>query len=182
MANSVRYVPALTSHAFPNARLTAYAFSSFVTGTVEIVVSLLVCNMSVIIPAILRVLGAGDPFMREDTVVPNFSSIEIAHAATTKIELGLPKTRGTAITDSSGTGTMGSQQLRSADFDAKDDRKYKFTMQSSEGSLGNLSTGKPVPLGGDSDGADSLVQPGGLTAAKKHQDDIETGVGEQEQR
>ena len=118
-------------------------------------VSLLVCNMSVIIPAILRALGVGDPFMREDTVVPNFSSIEMAHAATTRIELGLPKTRGTAITNSSGseggTGTMGSQQLRSADFDAKDDRKYQFTMQGSEGSLG------------------------------KHQD-IETGVGEPEQR
>ena len=46
----------------------------------EAAVAVVECNMSIIIPAILRALGIGDPFMQEDTVNPKFS---------TGVEIGL---------------------------------------------------------------------------------------------
>ena len=49
-------------------------------GGVEVAVAIIMCNMSIIIPAILRALGIGDPFMQEDTVDPKSS---------TGVEIGL---------------------------------------------------------------------------------------------
>jgi len=70
--------------------------------------------MSVIIPAILRALGVGDPFMQEDTVDPGLNTdVDIARMFPTMVELGLPTSRGTAITDSDesegGIGTVARQ-------------------------------------------------------------------------
>jgi hypothetical protein len=75
-------------------------------------------------PAILRVLGVGDPFMREDSVDPKFSTgVEIAHITSTRIELGLLTSRGMEITDGSrsrgATGTVTSRQRDSVDLDAR---------------------------------------------------------------
>jgi len=76
-------------------------YSSLFTDGVEAAVSVIVCSISVIIPAVLRALGVGDPFMREDTVDPNFSTgVEIARmTSTTRVELDLLGSRGTALTD-----------------------------------------------------------------------------------
>ena len=46
-----------------NSQLTKYASFLF-TGIVEVAVAITVRNMSVIIPAVLRALGVGDPFGR----------------------------------------------------------------------------------------------------------------------
>lgn len=53
--------------------------------------SVMVCSMSVIIPAILRALDVGDPFMQEDTVDPGFTTtVDIVPMTLTRVELGLP--------------------------------------------------------------------------------------------
>ena len=83
-----------TSHSGP--QLTCIFFFSLISGGVEAAVSIAVCNMSVIIPAILCALGVGDPFMREDTVSTNFSTVEVARMTSTRVELvelGIPKSR-----------------------------------------------------------------------------------------
>lgn len=117
----------------------------------EAAVSVIVCSMSVIIPAVLRVLGVGDPFMREDTVDPNFSTgVEIARmTSTTRIELGLPDSRGTALTDSDEsegtTGTVVSLRRDSVDLGTKGDHKHQLIT-------------KAVPLVDECDITDSLAQ------------------------
>ena len=144
-----------------------FAFPPFI-GIVEVAVAVIVCNMSVVIPAILRALGVGDPFMREDTVDPNVSTIQMARMTSTRIELvefGVPKTRGTTATDSDQsegvTGTVASRQRDSMDLGAKDNHKHRLTTQISDLSLGN-STTKAIPLIEESYIVDSLVQAGNL--------------------
>jgi len=133
--------------------------SPSLTGAVEVAVAIIVCNMSVIIPAILRALGVGDPFMREDTVDPNFSTVEIIRMTSTRIELGLPVPRGTATTDGDGSegasGTVAFQD--SVRLGVEGDHKHKLTAQASDLSLGDLKTKVP-PLVGDPDIADSSTQ------------------------
>ena len=81
---------------------TYHVWFSSPLGGVEAAVAIIVSNMSVIIPAILRTLGVGDPFMQEDTVDLTFNTgIEIVRMTSTRIELGLQTSAGTAITDSS---------------------------------------------------------------------------------
>ena len=112
-------------------------FSSFV-GSVEAAVSVTVCNMSVIIPVVLRALNVGDPFMREDPVDMDLSTIEIVRMASTGIELSLPRTQarvrvmGGDDPDSGTIGTVGSE--------VKDDQKHRLTTQTSDASLGATST------------------------------------------
>jgi len=124
-------------------------------------VAIIVSNMSVIIPAILRALDVGDPFMQEDSVDPNFSTIEMARATSTTIGLGLPKTRGTAVTENDESEgaismvTFGRQD--SGDLGPKDDHKHRLTMQVSDISLGSSNT-KVVPLADESDTAGSLAK------------------------
>ena len=102
--------------------------------------AVIVCNMSVIIPAVLRALGIGDPSMRQDTVDPNFSTLEIPCITSTGIELGLPKSRGAAITYSDesegGDGMAESRRRDSGDMGDKDDHpSLRLTMQASDTSL-----------------------------------------------
>jgi hypothetical protein len=134
-------------------------------------VAIIVCNMSVIIPALLRALGVGDPFMREDTVDPNFSTIEIARATSARIELGLPTTGGSAITDSDESegplGTVTSLQLRSVKLGGKDDRKHQLTTQASDGSLRNSNTTKVAQLAYETNIVGSLVQVRSLPTKKQ---------------
>ena len=124
-------------------------------------VTIIVSNMSVIIPTILRALDVGDPFMQEDTVDPNFSTIEMAHTASTTIELGLPKTHGTAVTEgneSEGTISMVTfRQQGSGDLGVKDNHKHLLAMQALDVSLGSSGT-EVIPLADESDAADSLTQ------------------------
>ncbi|KAF9647432.1 hypothetical protein BDM02DRAFT_3248193, partial [Thelephora ganbajun] len=136
-----------------------------------------VCSATVIIPAILRALGIGDPFMREDTVDPRFTDVEIARMTSTRIELGFPTTVNTDSDDSEGvTGTVGSRKGRdSVCPSAKDDQKHRLTMQASDGSFG-ASTAGVIPLADESDVAGSLaLEVRGLPAVKKGQD-VEAGV------
>ena len=119
--------------------------------------------MSVIIPAVLRVLGAGDPFMQEDTVDPNFSTgVDIVMASTTRIELGFPIPRRTVIMDrgeSDGAlGAMESRQRNLVNLNVKDDEKRQLTTQASDGSLGNLGTAKVLPLADECEITDPLAQ------------------------
>ena len=118
------------------------------TAGVEAAVSIIVCSMSVIIPAVLRALGAGDPFMREDTVDMDLNpTIHIARANTTSIELGLPMAHGTVITDSDESdGPMASQRRDLVDLDLKDDKGYRLTGQASDASPENPRTVKDLPL------------------------------------
>ena len=123
----------------------------FCSGGVEAAVSITVCNMSVIIPAIFRVLGVGDPFMREDTVDPNFSTIEMAPVSLTRIELGLSKTHSAAVVTNSDesegvVGMAASLQQHSINTDGKDDRKHRLVRQASDRSFGDSNAAKVVPL------------------------------------
>ena len=132
---------------------------SFFTGGVEAAVSVIVCSMSVIIPAVLRALGVGDPFMREDTVDPNLSTgVEIARMTSTRVELGLPGTRGTALTDSDesegASGTVVSRRRDSIDLATKGDHKYRLTTE-------------VVPLADECDITDSLVRARSLPVVEK---------------
>ena len=141
--------------------------SSLLTGGVEAAVSVIVCSMSVIIPAVLRVLGVGDPFMREDTVDPNFTTgVEIARMSSmTRIELGLPGSGNTALTDSDesegATGTAVSLRRDSVDFGTKGNHKHQLTM-------------KIVPLADVCDVTDSLTQMRSVPAVVEKGRDVET--------
>jgi len=133
------------------------------TGGVEAAVSIIVCSMSVIIPAVLRALDVGNPFMQEDTVDLNLSTgFDITRTSMAGIELGLPIPRGTAITDSSGSegaiGTMASRQRHPADLNVRDDRKHRLTVQASDGSLGSSTTVKVLSLVDGCTIADSPAQ------------------------
>jgi len=140
--------------------------------------------MSVIIPAILRSLGVGDPFMQQDTVDPGLSTgVEIAHTSSTRIELGLPTTVSTAAwasDDSEGDiGRTASRWRRDlVDFGAKEDKDHKLTMQTSEASLGNLKTTQVVcGPAGERDITDSFAQVRSLPVANKDRDIEERGTG-----
>ena len=168
----------LTVH-IPNHRLTHIRFSSL--GGVESAVAIIVSNMSVIIPAILRTLGVGDPFMQEDTVDLSFNTgVEIVRMTSTRIELGLQTSTGTAITDSSmsrgDTSMMTFQKRDLADSDTKDNQRHQLVTQSSDGSFGNSMLMKVEPLVVGSNIADPLTQVRSLPVAKKTQD-IMTDVG-----
>ncbi|KAF9647420.1 hypothetical protein BDM02DRAFT_2702970 [Thelephora ganbajun] len=147
---------------------------------VEAAVSVMVCSMSVIIPAILRALGAGDPFMQEDTVEHLSTGVDIARMTSTRLELSLPTTGGAVITDHGGSegaiGTVGSRKQRdSVCLNVENDQKHRLTMQASDGSLGT-STKEVMPLADESDIADSLaLEVRSLPAVKKDQD-VEAGV------
>jgi len=174
-----RLVSLLLSHALLNSQLTVYGFSPF-SGGVAAAVSVTVCSMSVIIPAIFRALGVGDPFMRTDTVDPSFNAgMEMARM-TTGFELSLPTSHSTGVTDSTrsegGVCTVGSRQRDPVDLDVKGDRKNRLTTQTSDGSLGNPKPTKVVPLADESDITDSLAQVRSLPAARKDQD-IEGAIG-----
>ena len=153
------------------------------TGGVEAAVSIMVCNMSVIIPAILRALGVGDPFMREDTVDPNISTgVDVTQmgVSATRIELGLPIPRGTTITDSDESegvlNAMTSRQRDLIDLNVKD-RKDRLTAQASDGSLGNSKTTKGLSLANECDITDSLAQ-ARVSAAVTKDRDIEADIEE----
>ena len=161
----------LISHTPQNSRFTVHDFPS--VGCVEVAVSIIVCNMSVIIPAVLRALGVGDPFMQEDTVEPGLSTgVDIARMSSARVELSLPTSRGTAITDSDesegGIGIVAPLQRITADFCAKGDRKHKLTTQALDASLGNS---KPtfVPLADEPKVTDSLVRVRSFPVVKKDQ-------------
>ena len=168
----VTFIPSLTLHTtIPNLQLTTDV--SF-TGGASAAVAIIVCNMSVIIPATLRALGVGDPFMQEDTADPHFSSIKMARTTSTRIELGLSTIHGTAITDSDeseGTtvGATSPSQQHSVNLSTKDDRKHQLKTQVSDGSIRNSGTTKVVPLADESCLADSLEHVRSLPA-KDRQD------------
>jgi len=136
---------------------------------VSVAVTIIVSNMSVIIPAILRALDLAGPFMQEDTIDPNFSTIEMARTASITIELGLPKTRGTVVTESDESEgaismvTFGQQG--SGDLNVKDNPIHLLAMQASDVSLGSSKT-RVVPLADESDTADSLMQGRSLPPAE----------------
>ena len=160
---------------------TYHVWFSSPLGGVEAAVAIIVSNMSVIIPAILRTLGVGDPFMQEDTVDLTFNTgIEIVRMTSTRIELGLQTSAGTAITDSSmsrgDTSMMTFQKRDLADLDTKDNQRHQLVTQSSNGSLGNSMLMRVEPLVVGSNIADPLAQVRSLPVAKKTQD-IMTDVG-----
>jgi hypothetical protein len=137
--------------------------------------------MSVIIPAILRALGVGDPFMQEDTVDPNFSTVEIARVTSTRIELGPLGIHVTVITDSDDPeGTVGAATPRQGDLvslDAKDDRKHQLTAQASDVSLGDSKMTKIVSFVDESDIADLPTQVRRSITVEKYQG-VEVDTGE----
>ena len=123
--------------------------------------SIIVCSASVIIPAVLRALGAGDPFMREDTVDMDLSTtVYIAQMDTTRIEPGLPIAHGTVITESDESdGPMASQRRDPVDSDVKDDKGCRLTSQASDALLEKPRTVKDLPLVVDEcDITDSLTR------------------------
>ena len=139
------------------------------TGGVEAAVSIIVCSMSVIIPAVLRALGVGDPFMREDTVDMNLTTgADIARINTT-IELGLPIFRGAVVTDSGESeDPMASRQWDLVDLNMKNGREHRLTAQASDGSLGNSK--KVLSLADERDITDSLAQVRSTPAATINRD------------
>jgi hypothetical protein len=154
-------------------------FFLMLAGCAEAAVSIMVCSMSVVIPAILRALGVGNPFMREDTVDVDLSAgVDIVRINTT-IELGLPIARGTVITDSDESeGPMGSRRRDYVDLNGKDDRKHRLTAQASDGSLGNSKTVKVLSLANEWDITDSLAQARSTPVATTDRD-IETDIEEE---
>ena len=145
-------------------------------------VSVIVCSMSVIIPAILRALGVGDPFMQEDTVDPNLSTgVDIAHMSSTRVELGLPASRGMTMRDSDDfegvIDIVAHRQQGSTDFSAKEDQKHQPTTQASDASLGNSKATTVVPLADEPKITDSLWRVRSLPTVKKDQG-IEVGIEE----
>ena len=141
--------------------------------------SIIVCSMSVIIPAILRAMGVGDPFMQEDTVDLNLSTnVDIA-----RFELGLPITCGTvtAVADSVETegplSTMALQQRGLVDMDVRTDKKHRLTAQVSDGSLGSSNITKGLPLTDECDTTHPAAQTRSLPAVTMGQD-IETEIEE----
>ena len=133
-------------------------------GGVEAAVSITVCSTPVIIPAVLRALGAGDPFMREDAVDSQYSTgLEIARMTFATVELNLPTSGSTRTTDSAklkgGIDTLVSRQQNPADSDVGGDQKYRILTRISSGPLGGLKPTTVVLPIGDSDTADSLCSP-----------------------
>ena len=108
----------------------------------------MVSGMSVIIPAILRALDVGDPFMQEDTVDPGLgTTVEIARMTLTRVELGLPTTNPVDLACSDDreevTGPVTLEKPRdSVGLGEKDDQKHRLTTQTSDGSLGTSVTTK----------------------------------------
>jgi len=97
--------------------------------------------------------------MQEDTVDPNFSTgVEIARMTLTRVELGLPGTRGTVLTDSDesegASGTVVSQRRGSVDLGTKDDHKHQLTT-------------KVIPLADEPYVTDSLARVRGLPEVEK---------------
>ena len=141
--------------------------------------AIIVSNMSVIMPAILRALGVGDPFMQEDSVDPNFSTIEMARTTSTTLGLGLPKTRGTVVADNGESeGAISMVTFRRQDSGAlgtEDDHKHRLTMQASDISLGSSRT-KVLPLADESDTADSSIAGRNLPPAENGLDTETLGV------
>jgi len=140
-----------------------------------------VSNMSVVVPAIFRALGVGDPFMQEDTFDLDFSTMKMARmTSTTRIELGLPKTPTTTVTDGDGSeggiGMVVFQQRDSGDLGARDGQKHELTARASDVSLGSSRT-KLMPLADDSDITDPLAQVRDLPPVNRDQD-VEGGRGE----
>jgi hypothetical protein len=106
---------------------------------VEAAVSVIVCSMSVIIPAILRALNVGDPFMQEDTVDPGLSTgVEIVRGTLTRVELGLPSTHTPTIAGGERLISVITPQRRrdSGGLDEKRGEKHLLMTQISDGSLG----------------------------------------------
>ena len=147
-----------------NSQLTKYVSFLF-TGTVEVAVAIIVCNVSVIIPAVLHAPGVGDPFMREGTVDPSHGSVEIARMASTRVELvepGIQKTRGAAVTDSDEsegfTSAVVFRQRDSGGLGVKGEHKHRLTTQASDVSPGDSKTPKAVPFADEPDVTDLFVQ------------------------
>ena len=151
---------------------------SFSSGGVEAAVSIIVCNSTVIIPAVLRALGVGDPFMREDTVDPRFSTgIDIAPMTPAEVELDFPTSRGTRTTGSTEfeavSTLLSRQQQHSIDLDVKDDPKHRLAAQISGGSLEDSKSTNVILSIERSSITDSFC----LSVAKKVRD-IEADAGE----
>lgn len=131
-----------------------YHLSVF-SGGVNSAVAIAVCNMTVVIPAILRALGVGDPFMREDTVSPDSCiGVPAARGTSTVIELGFRTSCVMEITDK---GTASSATSRQPDLDVKGDQKHRLTMQTSDVSLGDYKSMAVGSVVGESDSADSFA-------------------------
>jgi len=134
-------------------------------GGVEAAVSITVCSTPVIIPAVLRALGVGDPFMREDTVDPQCSTgIEIARMTLATVELGLPTSCSTRTADSTKLeGEIGAvvfRQHHSLDSGVKDEhRKHRLVTRIMGGSLGGLEPVNVILPIEESDATDSLCSP-----------------------
>jgi len=117
-------------------------------GGVEAAVSVIVSSMSVIIPAILRALDVGNPFMQEDTVGSGFTTtVEVTRMTLTRVELGLPIARSVAVAGRTHSeaviGTVMPRRRRdSVGLDEKDDQRHCLTTQASDGSLGTSETTK----------------------------------------
>lgn len=141
-------VAPVLSLAFRKLSFNTCIFSFLFTGGVEASVSVIVSSMSVIIPAILRALDVGDPFMQEDTVDPGLgTTVEIARMDLTRVELGLPTihTLGVGGGDDREViiGSVTPNKLRdSVGLEEKDDQKHRLTTQTSDGSLGTSITTK----------------------------------------
>ena len=142
--------------------------------------AIIVCNMSVILPAILRALDVGDPFMQEDTVDPNFSAVEIARMASTRlepVELSIPKVHDTTITNSHEseevTGAVAFQQRDSVDLIVKEGLLTTHTSDvSPEHSKAALLTDESD----ESDITDSLAQVRNLPLVGGDQDTVDEKV------
>ena len=163
---------------YPTAPPTYHVILS--SGGVEAAVSITVCNTTVIIPAVLRVLGVGDPFMREDTVDPKFSTgFDIAPMTLTRAEFTLPTSSSTRTIDSTRSerenGTVVSQQQSSVDSEAGNDQKYlSMTWQTSGGSLGNFKLMSVVLPVDEADITDSSCSPSPVVEKVR---DLEAGTG-----
>jgi len=99
----------------------------------------------------------------------------------TKIELGLPGTGGTANMDRAeseeAVGAVVSRRRVTVDLDTEDDQKHRLATQTSDVSLGNLKRVKAVSLAGESDATDSLAQVRSLPVVTKDQDVEASGKG-----
>ena len=125
------------------------------TGGVEAAVSVIASSMSVILPAILRALDVGDPFMQLDTVELEIAtSVEIARCTTLmSVELGvnLQTARVAAVAgdESREEAFSDTTTLQERDLGNLDERrypKYLLTKKISDGLLGTSITTKVPPL------------------------------------
>jgi hypothetical protein len=122
----------------------------------------MVCSMSVIIPAILRALGVGDPFMQTDSVDPGSNStIEIVGRSLTGVGLGPLITHVVAVTGSDepeeAAGAVTPRKSRSLiGSDARDDQRCRLVTQIPDGSLGTSVMTKVISRTDECDITDSL--------------------------